>query len=394
LRIAIVSPEFPPEAGGGGGVVVEQLAEELSNRHDVLVLFGSRTKRRPSRSKPSLELKPISIVLSSTSAPRIARNLPPTIKGTIDIVKALSNFHPDIVHLHGVGHMMVDTAGITCKILGIPYISIVHGIPLTANRSSRHLGWAYRAYTKLIGFPILRSAKDIIAVSSRVGRTLASNGIGSSKIHVAYPTLPIHTQPQSISFRATFSISHNAKIVLCIGSLAYRKGTDLALQAASQLLETRNDFVLCLIGNDEGFQRYIETRVVQLGLSGHVRILGRLTPALKEAALQECSLVVVPSRDEPFGLVPLEAIAHNKPVLISSHSGVSEIINVPQFIFDPLDSKSAADKIENLLNNPSHLTRLLDLARNSIRQDSWAETVSLYETMSLASNHSSRQVAQ
>ncbi|OLD01363.1 MAG: hypothetical protein AUJ07_11450 [Crenarchaeota archaeon 13_1_40CM_3_53_5] len=393
MRIAIVSPEFPPETGGGGGVVVEQLARELSNRHHVLVLFGSRTNLKPSKPKPSLELKPISLVPSSKSNSRIERNLPPTIKGAVSIASALSHFHPDIVHLHGIGHIMVDTAGVACRILGIPYISIVHGVPLTANSSSRRLRWAYRAYDKLVGFSILKSATNIIAVSNRVVRTLESKGIELSKIHLAYPILPIQIQPISVSFGTRFSISHNTKIILCIGSLAYRKGTDLALEAASRLLEGRNDFVFCLIGNDEGFRQYIETRVVQLGLSSHVRLLGRLTQALKEAALQECSLVMVPSRDEPFGLVPLEAIAHNKPVLISLHSGISELIRVPQFIFDPLDSKSAADKIENILNNPAHVARLLELARNSIKQDSWAETVSLYENMSLSSN-SSRQAVQ
>jgi glycosyltransferase involved in cell wall biosynthesis len=281
---------------------------------------------------------------------------------------------------------MVDMTGAVCRALGIPYISICHGIPLSAERPNILLKWAYRLYERFLGLPVIAGASNVIAVSMRVQTILEQKGISSSRIRVAYPVLRIERQPSIRDFRVKFAIPTSSKIILCLGGLAYRKGQDLALQVANELVKKRNDFVLCLIGNDEGLRRQLQKTVQESGLSKHVAILGRLDPQLKESALQECSLVLVPSRDEPFGLVPLEAIAHNKPVLISYNAGIVELVKAPDLTFDPLDSESAAKKVDLILDDPSLGRSFVELARRSVVGDYWARTISVYEDLSLGTN--------
>ena len=377
-----MTPEYPPEATGGGGVVVEHVATDLSKHHEVVVLYGSRLNQRSTRLNDKLHLQPVLLLKSPIAGLGIERNLPPTIRGTIRILSTLSRFRPDIVHLHGVGHPMVDMAGLFCRVLGIRYISICHGIPLSAERSSPLLQWSYRFYERFLGLPVIGGASNVIAVSMRVQAALEQKGVDPSRIRVAYPVIRIDRQASARDFRVKFSIPTSSKIILCLGGLASRKGQDLALHIARELMKRRNDFVLCIIGNDEGLRRQLEQTVSESGLSKQVAILGRLEPHLKDSALEECSLVLVPSRDEPFGLVPLEAIAHNKPVLISHKAGVVELVRAPDLVFDPLDSESAARRIDLILDDPSLGRRFVDLARKSIGDDYWAKTISMYENLS------------
>ena len=383
LRIMIVTPEYPPEETGGGGVVVERVAAELSKYHEVVVIYGSRTHRRALRLRANLELKPVLLLRSPLADVGIERNLPPTIQGTIGILGAISRFRPDIVHLHGVGHPMVDMTGTFCRALRIPYISICHGIPLSAERPGPLLKWLYRFYERFLGLPTVARARSVIAVSRRVQLMLEQKGIDPSRIQIAYPVLRTGTQLRASDFRARFAIPATSKIILCLGSLAYRKGQDLALQVAKQLMEVRDDFILCFVGNDEGLRTQLEETVQESGLSKHVAILGRLDPELKESALQECSLVLVPSRDEAFGLVPLEATDHNKPVLISRNAGIVELVKAPELVFDPLDSKSTARRVSSILDDSSLGKDFVELARKSIGDDCWERTISVYENLSL-----------
>ena len=383
LRIMIVTPEYPPEETGGGGVVVEHVAKELSKYHEVVVIYGSRTHRRTVRLSANLELKPVLLLRSPVANVGIERNLPPTIQGTMAILGAITRFRPDVVHLHGLGHPMVDMTGTFCRTLRIPYISICHGIPLSAERPGTFLKWFYRFYERFLGLPTVAGARDVIAVSRRVQVMLQQKGMDLSRIQIGYPVLRRGRQPSASNFRASFAIPTTAKIILCLGSLAYRKGQDLALQVAKQLLETRDDFTLCFIGRDEGLRTQLEETVQEAGLSKHVAILGRLDPELKESALQECSLVLVPSRDEAFGLVPLEAIEHDKPVLISRYAGIVELVKAPELVFDPLDSKSTARRVSSILDDSSLSKDFVELARKSIADDCWENTISVYENLSL-----------
>jgi UDP-glucose:(heptosyl)LPS alpha-1,3-glucosyltransferase len=83
---------------------------------------------------------------------------------------------------------------------------------------------------------------------------------------------------------------------------------------------------------------------------------------------------VGPSLEDAFGLPPLEAMACGLPVIVSSRSGVSEVITdgVDGFVLkDPNDVASLAKLISALQNNPALRQRLGDNAARTAREYTW-----------------------
>jgi glycosyltransferase involved in cell wall biosynthesis len=93
-------------------------------------------------------------------------------------------------------------------------------------------------------------------------------------------------------------------------------------------------------------------RSAHLGIGDKVLFTGFLRE--KELArLYGCAdLLVMPSVSEPFGIVPLEALLNNTPVLISKQSGVAEVLR-NALKTDFWDVEEMANKIISVLDNPS-----------------------------------------
>jgi len=73
-------------------------------------------------------------------------------------------------------------------------------------------------------------------------------------------------------------------------------------------------------------QDQILEQVSAAGLSEHVLFAGALWEEERDRMYQSADLLVMPSVSEPFGLVPLEALQHGTPSLISKQSGVGEVL--------------------------------------------------------------------
>ena len=118
-------------------------------------------------------------------------------------------------------------------------------------------------------------------------------------------------------------------------------------------------------------------------LEEHVTILGRVDSSVKDSALEACDLVLFPSRDEPYGLVPLEALAYGKPVLVSLHSGVAELLENSTLTFDPGQTQLAAQRINEILDKPGLANQLVKEASELIKSVPVEKTDAVYEELSM-----------
>jgi glycosyltransferase involved in cell wall biosynthesis len=104
-------------------------------------------------------------------------------------------------------------------------------------------------------------------------------------------------------------------VVLFTGRMAYQKGPDLLVEAAARVLR-RKDARFVLIGDGE-MRSQCESQAHKLGIGNSCNFLGYAPDNTVIDWFNACDLVCVPSRNEPFGIVVLEAWDASKPVVAS-----------------------------------------------------------------------------
>jgi glycosyltransferase involved in cell wall biosynthesis len=126
--------------------------------------------------------------------------------------------------------------------------------------------------------------------------------------------------------RRMYGIGPLDPMVLFVGRLSTQKGPDLLLEAVPHILMGRGDAKIVFVG-DGHMRPDLERRARDLGVSGSVRFLGAKGPGANLIELyKSCDLVCVPSRNEPFGIVVLEAWAAGKPVVATRWGGPGQLI--------------------------------------------------------------------
>jgi glycosyltransferase involved in cell wall biosynthesis len=121
--------------------------------------------------------------------------------------------------------------------------------------------------------------------------------------------------------RRTYGVGPLDPMVLFVGRLSIQKGPDLLLEAVPGILRNRGDAKVIFVG--DGDMRWeLDRRAHELGVAHAVRFLGAMHPESDLINLYKSTDVVcVPSRNEPFGIVVLEAWAAGKPVVATRNGG-------------------------------------------------------------------------
>jgi glycosyltransferase involved in cell wall biosynthesis len=126
--------------------------------------------------------------------------------------------------------------------------------------------------------------------------------------------------------RATYGIGPWDPMVLFVGRLSTQKGPDLLLEAVPGILEYRPDAKIVFVG-DGDMRGYLEQRAHQLGVEHAVRFTGAMDANGDIVNLfKSTDVVCVPSRNEPFGIVILEAWAAGKPVIVTRNGGPRDFV--------------------------------------------------------------------
>jgi len=136
--------------------------------------------------------------------------------------------------------------------------------------------------------------------------------------------MPACPLPSGASFRERHNLT-DGPLVVFLGMLSPRKQPDVLARAIAEL--RRSDVQLVFAGNDMGAERRTRALVRSLGLEAQTRFTGLVTGPSRFLALAAADIVVYPSRDEAFGLVPLEALQAGTPVIVCDDGGCGEIIS-------------------------------------------------------------------
>ncbi len=113
--------------------------------------------------------------------------------------------------------------------------------------------------------------------------------------------------------------------VLFCGRLACQKGPDLLVEAIPSIMSYYSNAKFVFVG-DGHLRGSLEARVRDLGIDHAVRFLGYRNGDELIALYQMPDIVCVPSRNEPFGIVVLEAWSARKPVVVTQNGGPNEYV--------------------------------------------------------------------
>jgi glycosyltransferase involved in cell wall biosynthesis len=168
--------------------------------------------------------------------------------------------------------------------------------------------------------------------------------------------------------KRAYGIHPYAPLILFIGRLVYQKGPDLFIEAIRKVCQTRWDAKVVVAG-DGGMRQVLQQRSWDLPIN----FVGYIPDSEYIRLLNACDLVVIPSRNEPFGLVLLEAWSAGKPVVACDVGGLSE--NIDTFVngikVQP-ESGSLAWGISNLIDDPDNAEVLGRRGRSKVdRQFLW-----------------------
>lgn len=192
-----------------------------------------------------------------------------------------------------------------------------------------------------------------------------------------------------------YGIHPLAPLILFIGRLVNQKGPDILVDAIPKILSKRRDAKFIFIGKG-GMRQHLQNRVTEFRVEWATRFTGWLPfPALIEL-LNSADIVCIPSRNEPFGVVLLEAWAAGKPVIASDVGGLGE--NIENFV-DGIkvyrNPDSVAWGINFLLNNPDLMKQISENCKKKVEKFNWTnvakQLVTTYKSALKDNNISFRQ---
>ena len=280
----------------------------------------------------------------------------------------------DVIHAHD--HWTFPAAIAAKRATGKPLVVHVH---ITEFDKSGGLGIDQRVYDmERAG---MHEADLVIVVSNFIKRRLMEQyAVPEWKIRVIHNAAePVDTNIDHDASR----IKETDKVVLFIGRVTLQKGPDYFVEAARKVLDIDPNVKFIMGGTGDMLPRMIE-RAAQLGISDKFIFTGFVSREEVQRLNRIADVFVMPSVSEPFGLVPLEAMAQETPAIISRQSGVSEVLNHVLKV-DFWDVNDIANKILAVLHYQTMRHQLKEHGSVEVRSMTWdapaAKCVSVYNEL-------------
>jgi len=175
---------------------------------------------------------------------------------------------------------------------------------------------------------------------------------------------PVRLQPGLVELK-----KQGKKIVLYHGRISVQKGVDYFVRAARRVVDMDANIIFVISGSGDMTAQIIE-QVGAMGLSENVRFAGALWEEERDRMYQSVDLVVMPSVSEPFGLVPLEALQHGTPSIITRQSGVAEVLSHALKV-DFWDIDEMANQILSSLRYPTIRKQMVEEGKLQMKHISW-----------------------
>lgn len=268
----------------------------------------------------------------------------------------------DAVHLHSVFLWPTTCAARLARQARVPYVLSPRGMlvpELMAAKSSL----VKRAWIMLFERRNLRHASRIHVTSAREAEDLAR-----CELDLA----PMVDVPNGVEVQGVGGRHAVPGQVLFLGRLSWKKNLPALLDAISRIPEAS----LVLAGpDDEGLADDLRQRAANAGCADRFHIVGAVGSDLKRELFATSACAVLPSLNENFGNVVLEALVAGCPVVVSPGVGAREIVEASGggLVAVGSDAESLRASIVELLSNPTSAEARGAAGANYVRQHlGWA----------------------
>jgi glycosyltransferase involved in cell wall biosynthesis len=348
MKIAVLVYEYPPKIVGGLGTYAAEITRKfVLMDHDVTVF----TMNDDAGTLPTREIwrgieihRPLHIDVSDSLPDVISEDIKKWGRGQILFGKLLvynyltaSKLINDLIKKEGMKYDVV-VAHDWLSIMGGVTVKKESGLPLAFHVHSTEKGRTLGNGSNVVSNIEMRGANMadmIITVSYAMKDELVQLGFPKDKIHVSYNGVdpqkynPEHVSPEEVKkLREKYGIKDSDFMILFLGRLVGVKGVDKLIMAMSHILRKIANAKLVIVGVGE-LQEYLMNLTRTLRLDEYVKFCFDFIPE-EERILHyaACDVAVFPSFYEPFGIVALEAMSMEKPVVVGATgvSGMREIV--------------------------------------------------------------------
>jgi starch synthase len=396
MRVAVLTREFPPEVYGGAGVHVEYLARELSRLVEVEVhAFGGP---RPSP-LVAATYQPWEALASDRPQGAALQTM------SVDLAMAAGVEGADVVHSHT---WYANLGGhLAALMYGVPHVATAHSLEPLRPWKEEQLGPGYRL-SSWCERTALESADAVIAVSGGMRDDILASypDVDPDRVHVVYNGIDTdeYAPDGGDDQLVALGIDPDRPFVLFVGRITRQKGVVHLVDAVAKL---RSDAqVVLLAGQPDtpeiGAEMKAKVDALRDARGGVVWIDDMVPRPAVVQLMSRAAVFVCPSVYEPFGLINVEAMACETPVVASAVGGIREIVVsgetgwlVP---FEPGDdpygspadpdrfAADLADRIDEVLADPGGAARMGAAGRARVLERfAWpeiaAQTVDLYRSL-------------
>ncbi|MBR7742255.1 glycogen synthase [Phycicoccus sp. BSK3Z-2] len=318
MRIDILTKEYPPAIYGGAGVHVAELVRALRGRSDTDVrvhAFGDPRDEEGTTSHPDLP------ALEGTNA----------ALGTlgVDLTMAAECAGADLVHSHT---WYANFAGHVAGILeGVPHVLSAHSLEPMRPWKAEQLGGGYRL-SSWVERTAYEGAAAIVAVSAGMREDILRSypQVDPAKVQVVHNGIDSelwrrHDDPDTVR---SLGIDPDRPAVVFVGRITRQKGLPYLLRAAAELPPEVQLVLLAGAPDTPEIKAEVEGLVdgLRSERDGVVWISDMLPREKVTAVLSASTVFVCPSVYEPLGIVNLEAMACELPVVATATGGIPEVV--------------------------------------------------------------------